>query len=75
MSVLDHFMGEVLADVDVLSTLTSADYVISPFDACRIIFVDGRVIGLLKSHILKQIAKVNDFDRNLGSCIIFSFCR
>ncbi len=41
MAVLDHFMGEVLADVDVLSTLTSADYVISPFDARRIVFVDG----------------------------------
>ena len=53
VSVLDHFISDVLADVNVLGTLTSADYVISPFDACCIVFVDGRFISLLKSHILE----------------------
>ena len=40
---LDHFMHKVLADVNVLGTLASADDVISPFDACCIVFMDGSV--------------------------------
>jgi hypothetical protein len=32
--VLDRFMREVLVDVDMLSLLSSADHVVSPFDTC-----------------------------------------
>ena len=41
MAVLNHFVSEVLADIDVLGTLASADNMVSPFDACRVVFIDS----------------------------------
>jgi hypothetical protein len=40
--VPDHFMGEVLTDIDVLGTLASADHVVSPLDARRVVLVHRR---------------------------------
>jgi hypothetical protein len=40
MTILDYLVGEVLADVNVLRTLTAADDVVAPFDARDVVFVD-----------------------------------
>ena len=70
---LNHLMGEMLADVDVLGTLTSADHVVSPFDARRVVLV-YLGIGLLgEAHVGQQVAEVYDLDRHLGCCVVFCF--
>ena len=51
MTVLNHFVGEVFADVDVLSPLASANDMVSPFDAGRAVFIDWRIIVLRETHI------------------------
>ena len=61
---LDHFMGEVLADVDVLGTLASADHVVSPLDARRVVLVH-RGVGLGQ-----QVAEVDDLDGHLGGGVV-----
>ena len=40
MTILDHFMREVLPDVDVLRPFTSSDDVVAPFDAGVVVLVD-----------------------------------
>ena len=39
LTILDGLVREVLADVDVLGTLASADDVVPPFDARRVVLV------------------------------------
>ncbi len=46
LPILDHFMREMLADVDVLRPLTSADNMVAPFDARRLVLI-YRSIGVL----------------------------
>ena len=50
-------------DVDVLSTLASADDVVSPFDACRVVFVDWGIIVWFETHIVERIAKIDNLYR------------
>ncbi len=40
VSILDSFMGEVLPDVDVLSTLWASDNVVAPLNTSVIVLVD-----------------------------------
>ena len=47
---------------------------VSPFDACRIVFIDWGIIVWFETHVVEQIAKVYDLDRHFGSSIIFGFC-
>ncbi len=48
--VLDHLVREVLADVYVLGALSSANHVVSPLNACRVVLVHR--VGLLgESHV------------------------
>ena len=51
VTVLNHFVGEVFGDVDVLSTLASADDMVSPFDAGCVVFIDWRIIVLREARI------------------------
>ena len=37
--VLDHLVGEVFPDVDVLGSLTAADDVVAPFNTRRVVLV------------------------------------
>ncbi len=54
VTVLDYFVCEVFADVDVLGTLASADNMVPPFDACRVVFVDRSIIALRESFHIMQ---------------------
>ncbi len=48
MTVLNHFVSEVLADVDVLGTFSSTNNMVSPFDACYVVFIDQKRYCLLQ---------------------------
>ena len=74
MTVLNHFVGEVFANVDVLGTLTSADDMVSPLDAGRVVFIDWRIIALREAHIAQSSAKIDDFDCHFGTSVVFCFC-
>ncbi len=63
MTILNHFVSEVLADVDVLGTFSSADDMVSPFDACCVVFIDESIIVLQEAHIVQQIMKVYYLNR------------
>ena len=43
LAILNDLVGEVLPNVDVLGSLPSADDVVTPLDARRVVFVDGRI--------------------------------
>jgi hypothetical protein len=63
-------MGEVLADVDVLGTLASADHVVSPLDASSVVLVH-RGVGLLgEAHVGQQVVEVDDLKGHLGGGIV-----
>ena len=66
-------LSKMLADVDVLGTLASADNMVSPFDARRALLIDWGVIVWFKAHIVGQIAKVDNLNRDFRSCITFCF--
>ncbi len=57
LTVLNHFVSEVLADVHVLASgaLASADGTVSSFDARRVVFVDRVIKFLLHSN--RQLAE------------------
>ncbi len=50
LSFSNHFMSEVLADINVLGSFPSADDVISPLDACCVILAHwcGRLLSEAK---------------------------
>ena len=54
---LDHFMGKVLADVDVLGMLASADHVVSPLDARRVVLVHRSVGSLGKPMLANKLRR------------------
>ena len=60
LAILNNLMGEVLPNVDVLDSLPSADDVVTPLDARRVVFVDGRGRRLDESHTLEELAEVQD---------------
>ena len=70
VTILNRFMCEVLPKVDVLSTLTSPDDVVAPFDARVVVFIDGRVSLLLETHVLEERTEVDDFYRCRRCCVV-----
>ncbi len=72
MSVLNGLMRKVPADVDVLGTLSPADDVFAPLDACIVVLVDRRIICRRKTHGGEKITKINDFDSSTRSLIVLS---
>jgi hypothetical protein len=72
--VLDDLMCKVLADVDVLLTLSPADHKVSPgpLDAIRVILVHGCVRNLWKSHISESepVSEIQDLDAHLRHCVV-----
>ncbi len=77
LTVLNHFVSEVLADVHVLGALASraADDTVSSFDARCVVFVDRGIIALLEAHIVQQNAKEcrDDLDCHFRSSVILCF--
>ena len=73
MPILNSLMIKMLADVDVLSTLASADNVVSPFDACRVVFIDWGIIVWFETHVVELIVKIDHLDRHFGSSVEFCF--
>ncbi len=61
LAILNNFAGEVLPDVDVLSSLPSADDVVTPLDARRVVFVDRRGLCLGEPHTLEELVEVQNF--------------
>ena len=59
MSVLNGLMRKMLADVDVLGTLSPTDDVIAPLDARSVILVDRRIFCWLKTHGGEKIMMIN----------------
>ena len=41
--------------------LTTSNDVVSPLDACSIVFIYRRGAGLRESHVAEQLAEVDDF--------------
>ena len=60
IQVLDDLVGKVLPNVDVLGSLPSADDVVTPLDARRVVFVDRRGRRLDESHTLEELAEVQN---------------
>ena len=58
MTVLDHFVREVLPDVNVLGALPSADDVVPPFDARGVVLVHRGWTSLGEAHTVNEVAKV-----------------
>ena len=62
LTMLDDFMREVPAGVDVLlRTLPSADNVVTPLDARRLVLVHWRIRFLLESHTLEHCGRVQRY--------------
>ena len=66
MTILDCLVGEVLADVNVLGSLTSPDDVVAPFDARVVVFVDRRPLLGCKPHVREEVSEVDDFNSRCG---------
>ncbi len=69
--VLNHFVSEVLADVDVLGTFSSANNMVSTFNACSVVFINQSIVILQDAHIVQQITKVYYLNCYFGSRVIF----
>ena len=41
VSILDGLVSKVLAGIDLLGSLTAADNIVSPFNACRVVVYTG----------------------------------
>ena len=58
LAVLDHLVGEVLPDVDVLGSLTTADDVVAPFNTRRGVLVDRGNFPLPESKSAQKVCQV-----------------
>ncbi len=58
-AILDHFVGEVLPNVNVLGTLPSTDDVASPLEACSVVLVHRKSGRVSKAHAFGEVAKVD----------------
>ena len=56
MTILDSLIREMLADINMLSALTTSDDVVSPLDACSIVFVHRRGAVLRESRVAEQLS-------------------
>ncbi len=53
LAVLDGLMRKVIPEIDVLSSLSSSDHVISPLDTRGVVLIDRGVWVLGKEHVLE----------------------
>ena len=60
MAVLDIFMRKMIADVDMLRTLSSTDDIVAPFNAGIVILVYQGVAIWLEAHANEERAKIDD---------------
>ncbi len=74
MTILNRFVGEVLADVNVLGPFSTADDFVASYDASVVVFVYGSRGMLSKSHALEQIPIILDFGRCCGCGIELCLC-
>ena len=58
--LLDHLVGEVLPNVDVLGSLTAADDVIAPFNTRSVVLVDRGRFPLPESKSAQKVPEVHD---------------
>ena len=75
LASLDHFVGEVLPNVDVLGALTSTDDVVSPLDARSVVLVHRSRARLGKAHGLEKVAKVQDLRSLRRGGVVFCLSR
>ncbi len=62
VAVLNCLMCEVLADINVLGTLTSLNHMLCPLDARRVILEHGSVVRLVRLHVGQEGTKVDYLD-------------
>ena len=74
VTILNRFVREVLANVDMLSTLSSTDDMVAPFNARIVVFIDWCISRRPESHILEKRPEVYDFHCSSGCCIVLSLC-
>ena len=75
LAILDHFVGEVLPNVDVLSALTPTDDVVSPLDARSVVLVHRSWSLLGEAHGLEKVAKVQDLRSLRRGGVVLCFGR
>jgi hypothetical protein len=75
VAVLDRLVCEVLADINVLGTLTSPNHMISPLDARRVVLEHRSVVRLAKLHVGQEGAEVDDLDSHLRCLVVFCLRR
>jgi hypothetical protein len=77
VAILDHFVGEMLLNVNLLGALQSADDVVPllALDARSVILVHRSRSVLGKTHILEEIAEVGHLCGRCRRRIVFRFCR
>jgi hypothetical protein len=59
LAILDHFVGEMLPNVDVLGALTSTDDVVAPLDARSVVLVRRSRAGSGKFQALEKVVEVH----------------
>ncbi len=75
LAVMNGLMHKVLTEIDVLGSLSSSNHVISPLNACGVVFIDRSVWVLWEAHVLEEVAEVDYLDGHLRCCVIFClFC-
>ncbi len=76
LAVLDCLVHKVLAEIDVLSALSTSDHVISPLDACDVVLVDRGVWIFRKAHVFEEVAdsEVDHLDDHFGCCVVLCLC-
>ena len=72
MSILNGLMRKMLADVDVLCSLSPTDDVVAPLDARSVVLVDRRISCRRKLHGGEKLTKVDYFDSSTRSRIVLS---
>ena len=65
-TILDDFVVEVLPDVNMLGSFTSADDVVAPFDARGVVLVYRGGLLLLESWTIQMSQEVQDLASSSG---------
>ena len=74
VAILNYFMREVLANVNVLGSFPTPDDVVSPFNARSVVLLH-RCWGLLtESHVLEKVTQVDDFSSSSRCRVVLCLC-
>ena len=78
LAILDGLIRKVLTvqvtEIDVLGLLSSSNDVISPLDACCVVFIDRGVWVLWEVNVFEEVAEVDYLDGHRRCCVIFCLC-